>query len=138
MKTRIVNNIKIQRMEISISPARGDLSPKNAADQSTLRINWTPNIERAILTFPLSGPFCHTRKTEIPINIKSVVHTGKNTQLGGANEGFMRVAYQVGIAGVVKTEPITPASRQMAMLIINLFIMDKFLSLIRNLNFLFY
>jgi len=127
---KIVTSMKIQRMQISISPARGDLSPKNAADHITLRINWTPKIEIAILICTFSSPFCHTRNNEIPIIIKSAVHTGKNNQLGGANEGFMRVAYQVGIAGVVKTEPRTPASRQMAMLIINLMLPVKFLPII--------
>ena len=50
MKFIIVNNMKIQRMEISISPARGDLMPKNATDQRILRTNWTPNNERAVFT----------------------------------------------------------------------------------------
>jgi hypothetical protein len=115
----IVSRIKTQRMQISINPARGDLSPKNAADHSTFRINWTPKIESAFFTFSSSIPFCHIRNNEIPIIIKSVVHTGPNSQLGGANEGFMRVAYHVGIDGVVKTEPRTPAIRQIAILVIN-------------------
>jgi hypothetical protein len=45
-----------------------------------------------------------------------VIQTGANNQLGGLKEGFFRVAYQVGIAGVVKTEPIKPAAWQMTML----------------------
>ena len=60
------------------------------------------------------------RNNEIPIIIKRAVHTGKNTQFGGANEGFMRAAYHVGMAGVVNTEPKTPASRHMVILMINL------------------
>jgi hypothetical protein len=50
MKFRIVNNINIHRIEMSINPARGDLSPKNAADQRTFRINWTANKKRAFFT----------------------------------------------------------------------------------------
>jgi len=38
MKFRIVNNINIHRIEISIKPARGDLSPKNAADHRHLEL----------------------------------------------------------------------------------------------------
>jgi hypothetical protein len=50
MKFRIVNNINIHRIEISINPVRGDLSPKNAADQRTFRINWAANKKRAFFT----------------------------------------------------------------------------------------
>jgi len=50
MKFRIVNNMSIQRIEISINPARGDLSPKNAADQSTLKTSWTAKMRRPFLT----------------------------------------------------------------------------------------
>ncbi len=44
--------------------------------------------------------------------MKSVVQTGAKSQLGGLKEGLFRVAYQVGIEGVVKKEPINPAERQ--------------------------
>lgn len=44
MNFRIMTNIKIQRIEISTSPAIGDRKPKNAADQSTLRKSWTAKI----------------------------------------------------------------------------------------------
>jgi hypothetical protein len=79
----------------------------------------------AVLTVLSSQPFFHMRNNEIPIIIKSAVHTGKNTQLGGAKDGFRSVAYQVGIAGVVKYEPIKPANRQMNMLNINFFMSEK-------------
>jgi hypothetical protein len=39
-----------------------------------------------------------------------VIQTGPKSQLGGLNEGLLRVAYQVEIAGVVNIEPIIPAS----------------------------
>ena len=41
-----------------------------------------------------------------------VVHTGANIQLGGLNQGFLRVAYQVGIEEKVKTDPSNPAISQ--------------------------
>jgi hypothetical protein len=41
----------IQRRMISIRPRRGDLSPKKAADQKILRINWTKKKMKAILNF---------------------------------------------------------------------------------------
>jgi hypothetical protein len=84
----------------------------------------------AVLTFLSSQPFCHTRNNEIPIIIKRDVHTGKKTQLGGAKDGFWSVAYQVGIAGEVKNEPIKPANRQMNMLEINFFMSEDFMLII--------
>lgn len=45
----------------------------------------------------------------MPCRRYSVVQTGPNTQLGGLKEGFASSAYQVGIAGVVKRDPIPPA-----------------------------
>ncbi|MFZ3166021.1 MAG: hypothetical protein WA130_00285 [Candidatus Methanoperedens sp.] len=50
MKIIIVNAIEIHRIEISISPESGDRRPKNAADHSTFRINWTAKMTRAFLT----------------------------------------------------------------------------------------
>jgi hypothetical protein len=41
-----------------------------------------------------------------------MIQTGANTQSGGVKEGFLNVAYQPPIAGLVKIEPITPASWQ--------------------------
>ena len=86
MKLRIVANIAIQRTIISIKPMRGDLSLKNATDHNTFRTSWAAKIYRAVLTF--SSSFRQTRNNEIPIIINRDVHTGKNTQLGGAKEGF--------------------------------------------------
>jgi len=37
------------------------------------------------------------------------VHTGAKTQLGGAKKGFARAAYQVGMLGVVKIDPMKAA-----------------------------
>jgi hypothetical protein len=44
-----------------------------------------------------------------------VVHTGPKSQLGGLKKGLFNEAYQVGIAGVVKIEPIIPAEKQRPM-----------------------
>ena len=64
------------------------------------------------------------------MRIKRVVQTGAKSQLGGLKEGLFKVAYQVGIEGVVKMEPINPAERQIRTEIINfqkllIFIFDK-------------
>jgi len=91
-----------------MKPASGDFNPKNIIDHSILRINCITNITSAILTFLLCNPFLHTRNNAIPISKNRVVQTGANTALGGVKDGLFSVAYQVGIAGVVKKEPIKP------------------------------
>jgi len=55
----------------------------------------------------------------MPIRIKRVVQAGAKSQLGGLKEGLFNVAYQVGMEGVVKKEPIKPAERQTKTEIIN-------------------
>jgi len=55
----------------------------------------------------------------MPMRIKSVVQTGAKSQLGGLKEGLSKVAYQEGIEGVVKIEPIKPAERQIKTEMIN-------------------
>jgi hypothetical protein len=39
--------------------------------------------------------------------------TGPNTQFGGVQEGLTKPAYQVGIEGVVKSDPTKPAPKHM-------------------------
>jgi hypothetical protein len=43
------------------------------------------------------------------MRINRLIHTGLNIQLGGVKKGFFNVAYQVGMAGIVKREPKKPA-----------------------------
>jgi len=51
----------------------------------------------------------------MPIKIKIIVQTIGNTQLGGVSAGLVKVSYQpLLIDGVVKSEPINPATRGMA------------------------
>jgi len=69
-----------------------------------------PNTTIDFLTEFFSRPIFHTMKNDIPIKKYSVVHTGAKTQFGGAKAGFLRLAYQLFIAGVVKREPIIPAA----------------------------
>jgi hypothetical protein len=61
-----------------------------------------------------------TRKTATPIRTYRVTQAGANNQFGGVKDGFARVSYHVGIAGIVKIEPIRPAHWQATMLIANL------------------
>ena len=57
---------------------------------------------------------------EIPINKNNVVHTGAKIQFGGLNVGVFKEAYQVGIEGEVKKEPIIPANWQITIEIMSL------------------
>jgi len=66
-------------------------------------------MNKAIFVF-LFLSLLQTKYNDIPIKVKSVVQTGKNNQFGGEKVGFWRLAYQVGIDGVVNTEPIRPAN----------------------------
>ena len=97
-------------MTITMSPARGDLNPKKTTDHKTFTINWTVKTVSAILTGRFLTLLRQTRNAAIPMRRNKVSHTGANTQLGGVNDGFLRVAYQVEIEGAVKTDPITPAT----------------------------
>ena len=49
-----------------------------------------------------------------------MTQTGPKTELGGVKVGFFKLAYQLGIAGVVKIAPMTPAPWQATKLIISL------------------
>lgn len=84
-------------------PSKGLLKPKNANDHEAFIISCIPKAVIASLFFLY--PFFQTRYSEIAIKMYKVVHTGPNTQLGGANTGFTKVAYQVPIAGEVNIEP---------------------------------
>ena len=72
----------------------------------------TAKIMMAIFTRFLSQPFSQTSQRATPIRAKSVVQTGAKSQLGGANSGLTKPAYQVGMAGAVKNEPTIPANSQ--------------------------
>ena len=54
------------------------------------------------------------KHSEMPISMYKAVHTGPKIQFGGLNAGLFSEAYQVAMEGVVKTEPINPARRQIA------------------------
>jgi len=107
------------RRTISTNPRRGDLSPKKATDQRTLRINWTKKKIKAVLN---RGWSCllQTMNRDIPMSINRLIQTGLNIQLGGVKKGFLNVLYQVGMAGMVKREPRKPASWQRTILITSL------------------
>jgi len=107
-------------MIININPARGDLRPKKATDQNTLRVSWIANTIRALLDCEFLNPLRQTKNAATPMRAKSVIQTGAKTQLGGVKTGFLRVVYQVEIAGAVKIDPTVPASWQTTMLTMNL------------------
>ena len=106
----IVSSMNIHSMMMTISPASGDLRPKKATDHSMFNASWMPNKVSPVRTFGVSIPMRQTMKSDIPMSMNSMIHTGPNSQLGGVNEGFLSEAYQLGMAAVVKTDPIIPAS----------------------------
>ena len=119
-KATRVRSIAIHRKNMSTKPAKGDLSPKNMADQRRLRSSWTANMLKADFTPSWPSPLRHTRKADNPISTNRLIQTGPNSQLGGVKVGFLRAAYHVGTAGAVKIDPITPTSWQVTILITNL------------------
>ncbi len=48
----------------------------------------------------------------MPIKTYNVVQTGAKIQFGGLKKGLFNPAYQVGMAGVVASEPIAPINKQ--------------------------
>jgi hypothetical protein len=112
----MVNNIEIHKTIISMKARLGDLNPKNSIDQKILSRSWKKKIfNDNSISFDCcesfdSICFCHILKRAIPININRSVQTGPKTKFGGERCGFVRVAYQVEILGVVNIEPISPAS----------------------------
>ena len=120
----MVTSIVIHKNTISISPPVKDCNPKNITDHNTFKKSCMPKIEIAILTSILQMPLRHTRKRAIPINIKRVVQTGPNSQLGGAHAGFAKIVYHVGMDDMVATEPIKPAINGINRDIINFKISD--------------
>jgi hypothetical protein len=69
----------------------------------------------ALLTCVLLPFLLHTRNRDMPIRVYKKIHTGLNIQLGGEKVGLLSVAYQVGMAGMVKNDPRTPAVWHRAM-----------------------
>ena len=52
----------------------------------------------------------------MPMRVYRLIQTGLNSQLGGEKTGLFKVAYQAGMAGMVKKDPRSPADWQRAML----------------------
>jgi hypothetical protein len=106
----MVKKIANQRRIILMSPKKGDLSPKKATDQKAFKISWIKKRINPFLAWRLFSLFCQITNKDIPINRYRLTQTGPNIQLGGLKKGFFNDSYQVGIAGVVKIEPIKPAN----------------------------
>ena len=92
------------------------------------------NIIRAMRAFLSFTPFLHIRYADMPIKKKSEVQTGPKTELGGLNDGLLKAAYQMGMDGAVKSEPMKPASWQIARQIISFKISTEFTLSITNPN----
>jgi hypothetical protein len=128
----IVKSINNQRIIITTNPKSGDFNVKKTSDQSMLNINCTMKSISAVLTSGVLNPCRQIRYAAMPINTKSTVQTGANTQFGGANDGFFKAAYQVGILALVNIEPINPAARHTMTLTNNLTI--SFIYTSSNIN----
>jgi hypothetical protein len=94
-----------------MKPDKRDWFPKNANDHPIFRRIWTENSIRAVRTSRVAEPARRTRKREMPMRIYRVVQTGAKIHDGGVNAGLTRPAYHPGIAGIVTSDPIKPASR---------------------------
>lgn len=101
-----------QRTIISMKAAPRFFMPKKRTDHRMLSKSCRPKTPSAFLPLSLNFSFSQMKYAEMPISMKSVVQTGANNQLGGTNAGFAREAYQTGMLGTVKNEPITPAALQ--------------------------
>ena len=108
-------------------PSQALFNPKKNIDQKELRIICIPkNTNPSFLYFVCSFDFffgCsvfHAKKSEIPIKIYSIVQTIPMKDPGGVKGGFDKLSYQELRLGVVKIEPIKPASRGKANEIISL------------------
>jgi len=77
-------------------------------------------VTNAIFTPLLFDPFRHTKKAAIPISTYRIVQTEPKTESGGVNAGFSMVTYHVRIDFNVKIEPMTPATKQTAILVTSL------------------
>jgi hypothetical protein len=100
--------------------------PKKMMDHKEFASSWAANTYNAALMSFFPAPLSHTRYAATPIIIYNNVHTGANTQLGGLKKGLLSAAYQVGMDGVVKVEPMNPAKRQTAIGTTNLTALLKF------------
>jgi hypothetical protein len=85
-------------------------------DHRAFKINWIKKIIVALLTSFLFPVLFHMRNREMPIRVYRLIQTGLKSQLGGEKTGLFNVAYQVGIAGMVKKEPNNPADWQRTIL----------------------
>ena len=128
-KAMIVARMASQRKIISTNAPAGECRPKKIIDQSVLSTSCPINMPRAIFTSLRSNPFFQTKNAAIPMRTKSVVQTGPNTHAGGLRAGRTSVAYQPAIDGVVKTEPMMPASSETTMAMINLNVLFIFILL---------
>jgi len=117
----------------------GLCNPKKIIDQSTLSANCPANMSNAIFTFlslreaagdeAISYLFFQIKKAAAPIKANNIVQTGAKIHAGGLIAGLASAAYQVGMEGMVKIEPIIPADSHIAIAIINFIV---------SLTFIFY
>jgi len=105
----VVNVIANHSRVITIRPPNGEWNPKNTMDHNVLSVNCRANAVNAGFTFWLYCLLFQTRDNAAPIIVNKVIQTGAKTQLGGVNEGLFRLAYHVGMEGVVKKAPMKPA-----------------------------
>jgi len=103
----------IHKIIISINAKSGLWKVKNINDHNIFKTNWIQKNHNAFLCIFLI-PFLIKRKSDIPIKIKSAVHTGPNARFGAVRVGLASVAYRVAIDGVVKSDPMEPANNGIA------------------------
>ena len=88
----------------------------------------------ALLTFGLFPTLFQMMNNETPIRVYRLIQTGLKSQLGGEKAGFFKVAYQIGMAGMVKKDPKKPADWQRAILATNFIIFISSYPSLSHLN----
>lgn len=116
----MVRIIDTKRIIISIKANPGFFRPKNIIDHKTLNRSCIAKTERANFFLLESALlFTYTKKAAVPIRANRITHTGPKIQFGGLNLGLLKLPYQFETEEIVKKEPITPASSQIPIAIIN-------------------
>lgn len=96
--------------KVKIAIVRSSLGGNFSFTRRLVSLAACPSLDMLVLLIRIC---LHTRKSEIPIRIYSVVQTGPKTQFGGVTDGFTRDGYQSAIDCEVRTDPTSPAANGM-------------------------
>jgi hypothetical protein len=86
-------------------PDRRSWRPKKIGDHIAFRASWMPNAPRAAVRAGEGGASQNIH-TDSAMRKYRMGQTMGNAMRGGVHDGFAKLAYQVGISGVVTRAPI--------------------------------